>query len=61
MTAAPWTGVVIESKSCLLDGLICPLFINEALEASYDVAREVIELDDLEEGNIFAAAGKQDK
>ena len=33
----------------------------EALEASYNVAREVIEVDEVEEGNISAAAGKQDK
>jgi len=31
------------------------------LEASYDVGREVIEVDELEEGNISTAAGKQDK
>ena len=30
------------------------------MEASYDVAREVIEVDELEEGNISTAAGKQD-
>ena len=31
------------------------------MEGSYDVAREVFEVDELEEGNISAAAGKQDK
>ena len=31
------------------------------MEALYDVAMEVIEVDELEEGNISTAAGKQDK
>ena len=30
------------------------------MEASYDVAREVIEVDELKEGSISTAAGKQD-
>jgi len=31
------------------------------LEALYDIAREVIEVDELEEDNISTATGKQDK